>query len=74
MDVLFWMGGAVSAVLLATNLSDGGWKRVVPLLLWFAVMLSISNALPTTAERVVALVVTFAGALWRRGWTARRAA
>jgi hypothetical protein len=72
MSAVFWVCGGISLLFLAASLPNGGWRRVLPLLAWLAVMLSVAAALPTTAERVAALAVTFAGALWLRTWTARR--
>jgi hypothetical protein len=70
--VVFLVCGIFSLLFLAASLPDGGWRRVLPMFAWFAVMLPVAGALPTTAARMVALVVTFAGALWLRNWTARR--
>jgi hypothetical protein len=72
MHIVFWVCGALTLVFLAASLPGGGWKIVVPVLVWFAVMLPISEALATTAERLVALAVTFAGAFGVRAWAARR--
>ena len=72
MHIVFWVCGALSLISLATSLPGGGWKRVVPVLLWLGVTLPIAEALPSVTERVVGLVVTFAGAFAVRAWAARR--
>src|SRR3954452_6827868 len=72
MHVVFWVCGALALVSLAASLPGGGWKIVVPLLVWCAVMLPISEALASAAERLVALAVTLAGAFAVRTWAVRR--
>jgi hypothetical protein len=66
MPVVFWVCGAISLLGLVTQLPNGGWRRVLPLLAWLGVTLTVAAVLPTEAERGVALAVAFAGAVWLR--------
>jgi hypothetical protein len=72
MNVVMWIGGGLSLIFLAASLPNGGWRSVVPILLWLAVTLPIAGALPSTAARVIALVFAFTGATLLRKWTIKR--
>jgi hypothetical protein len=72
MHTVFWICAGVSALFLLAEMRDGGWRRIVPVLVWLGATLPIAAALPTTAERVVALAVAFAGVFALRELVERR--
>jgi hypothetical protein len=66
-DVLRWIVGAIVVVGLLTNLRDGGWRIVLPVLVWIGAGLTLSGTLDAAA-RAVGFALTLASAYLLGRW------